>query len=170
MTIGGKDRGSPVHLEREPFQTWITVRLGGFKDPDELLSEVEETGVDVPPWALDIALELTLSGAQDCELVVLTLSAIGLDTSTPIDEVIARAREYGLSPVPQDAALFVALQGVRAEPGQYVFATESIFNSKGHRITFFFTRERDGYSKLDVIIRRKSLKLHLDTCIVLARA
>lgn len=129
------------------FGTWTYIYPESFSSFEELIEKLESRGVRINTVARSIANKPTIcEHARDIELVKVAVSELGFTQPTRFDRVCERARELGLELVPQDAALYVALQdGNKVERGDdVIFAMESVIDLDGHPVVFELDRHPDG--------------------------
>ena len=130
------------------FKTWKTIKLGTFKNVDEIRKALKAKENFISDWANDILGEPAFKVSeteQDVELVNVSVEELGFKNSARYADICKRALELGLDLCPAEVGPQLRLQFKDQPKGTYVVvAMEAITDSDGNLFVFFVKRVDDG--------------------------
>lgn len=122
--LGGMDgvrqllRGEMV-IRRKSFLLRSTVKLGGPQSISELNAALAINNWTLGDWARTIMQRVVLTATEsELDIIVVTLSELGLDENARWHVVCRNAEEFGFQLCPAEAVLRLCAQGLDLQPGE----------------------------------------------------
>ncbi|MGM0629290.1 MAG: hypothetical protein ACQESA_02590 [Patescibacteria group bacterium] len=132
--------------ETSGFSTWTRIYLGMHLNCNTLIKELDEKGVHVLLPARRVASMITVSSKREIDLVKVSMRQLGFSELVKLTEVADSARTLGFELVPEDAALYAALQvGERVECGEIVIFPMAAVSDSGSYDFVVFVLGRSPY-------------------------
>ena len=129
------------------WTTWKTIKLGTFKNVDEIRKALKAGGHSIGDWANDILGKPAFKVSeteQDVELVNVSVEELGFKDGARYADICKRALELGLDYCPAEVGPQLRLQYKDQSNGTYVVvAMEAITDSVG-RFRVFYVERYDG--------------------------
>ena len=141
-----------VKVPERIWKTWMTIKLGTFKNVDEIRKALKAGRHSIGDWANDIlgkpAFKVSKT-EQDVELVNVSVEELGFKNGACYADICKRALELGLDLCPAEVGPQLRLQFKDQPKGTYVVvAMEAITDSDGRLRVFSVGRDDDGEQSL----------------------
>jgi hypothetical protein len=142
-----------VKMPERVWKTWKTVKIGTFKNVDEIRQALKAGGHFIGDWANDILGKPAFKVSeteQDVELVNVSVEELGFKQGACYADICKRALELGLDLCLAEVGPQLRLQWKDQSKGTYVVvAMEAITVSVGNLGVFGVGRYDDGEQYLD---------------------
>jgi len=118
---------------RKDFRIWKTVKLGGFRNTDEVRSALEEARMKIGDYANDILGKTPLESEEsEVNLVVLSVAELGFPNGAEYGKICEAAKELGLELCPAEVGAQLRLQYADQPIDEWlIIAMEPIADSDG---------------------------------------
>ena len=137
-----------VKMSERTWKTWKTIKLGTFKNVDEIREALKAGGYSIGDWANEILDKPTFKISeteQDVELVNVSVEGLGFKDGARYADICKRALELGLDLCPAEVGPQLRLQFKDQPKGAFVVvAMEAIADSDGYLFVFRVRRFDDG--------------------------
>jgi hypothetical protein len=153
--LGGEEAGDAflrdellVSRPARVWRIWKTIKLGTFKNVEEIRKALKAGGNNISDWANDILSKpaFTVSETeQDVELVNVSVEELGFKQGACYADICKRASGLELDLCPAEVGPQLRLQWKDQSKGTYVaVAMEAITDSDGFLRVFSVMRDGDG--------------------------
>ncbi len=137
-----------VKVPERIWKTWKTIKLGTFKNVDEIRKALKAGKHSIGDWANNILGKPAFKVSeteQDVELVNVSVEELGFKNGASYADICKRALELGLDLCPAEVGPQLRLQYKDQPKGTYVVvAMEAITDSDGDLRVFDVRRRDDG--------------------------
>ncbi|MEI6420233.1 MAG: hypothetical protein WCO30_01240 [bacterium] len=134
--------------EKREWRAWKTIKLGTFKNVDEIRKALKAGRHSISDWAKNILGKPAFKVSeteQDVELVNISVEELGFKEGARYADICKRALEFGLNQCPAEVGPQLRLQFKDQPKGTYVVvAMEAIADSNGDLSVFYLKRYDDG--------------------------
>jgi hypothetical protein len=132
-------------LPPQKFEVWKTVRIGGFRNADEIRKAIKRAGMNIGNCANDILGKIPLATSEtDVKIVLLSVADLGFEDGAEYGKICSRAKELGLELCPAEVGPQLRLQYNDQSRGWIVIAMEPITDSNDVLSLFHVERNDDG--------------------------
>lgn len=126
---------------------WNKIRVGTFKNVDEIRKALKKANMEVSHWASDILNNVILNTKEEeFELVNVSPAELGFEYITQHKDIYDQARKSGLEPCSSEDGPQAALQlGGQLKNGErFLIGMEPILDSDGDPLVFSIERKDIG--------------------------
>jgi len=137
---------SEALLPPQKFEVWKIVKIGGFRNADEVRKVLGNAGMNISSYADDILGKIPLATEEtEIALALVSLSDLGLGSRASRGDIYERAGELGLRKCPKEVGPQLRRQYDDQPEGEWVIvASEPIADSDGDFELFFVARDGNG--------------------------
>ncbi|MDD5098461.1 MAG: hypothetical protein PHD31_01970 [Candidatus Pacebacteria bacterium] len=124
---------SDALLPSQKFEIWKTIRIGGFRNADEISKAIKKSGMKIGDYTNDILGKIPLATSEtDINVVLLSVAELGFKDGAEYGKICSRAKELGLELCPAEIGPQLRLQYKDQSNGEWIIvAMEPITGSDG---------------------------------------
>ncbi len=154
------------------WKTWMTLRLGTFKNVEEIRQALKAGGNNINDWTNNILGKpaFTVSETeQDVELVNVSVRELGFKKGASYTDICERAQELGLDLCHVEVGPQLRLQWKDQPKGMFIVVGINTVVENGLFDVFRLECDDNGMRYLDAVYGRADVEWNADICFIFVR-
>jgi hypothetical protein len=136
---------SEALLPPQKFEIWRTIRIGGFRNADEVRKAIKNAGMNIGNYANDILGKIPLATSEtDVNIVLLSVADLGFKNGAEYGKICSRAKELGLELCPAEVGSQLRLQYKDQPNGEWLIVAMKPITDSDDDLELFVV-ERDDF-------------------------
>jgi hypothetical protein len=136
---------SDALLPPQKFEIWRTIRIGGFRNADEVRKAIKNAGMNIGNYANDILGKILLATSEtDVNIVLLSVADLGFKDGAEYGKICSRAKELGLELCPAEVGSQLRLQYKDQPNGEWLIVAMKPITDSDDDLILFFVGRYDG--------------------------